>query len=160
GRRELLVRLFGGRGFLASRERLLQSDRTALFTGQVDVFGGKTMLKNPDFEFLDDADDRDAAAVERRSWPVPIYAASPALPTWRIKGAVQTVLQPLTEADVPDPIPAQLRERGGWPSLHEALWLVHEPHEDADWRRGQRRLRYEEAFLLQAVLAQRRAELR
>src|SRR5690606_37379194 len=38
--------------------------------------------------------------------------------------------------------------------------LVHEPHEDADWRRGQRRLRYEEAFVLQTALAVRRAELR
>ena len=160
GHGELLVRLFGGRGFLASRERLLQSDRVALFTGQVDVFGGRTMLKNPDFEFLDSEDDHDGEAVERRSWPVPIYAASSAMPTWRIKGAVQTVLQPLTEADLPDPIPAKLLERSELPSLHEALWLVHEPHEDADWKRGQRRLRYEEAFVLQAVLAQRRAELR
>ncbi|BDZ43104.1 hypothetical protein GCM10025865_24030 [Paraoerskovia sediminicola] len=33
---------------------------------------------------------------------------------------------------------------------------MHEPFEESDWRRGQERLRYEEAFVLQAALAQRR----
>ena len=157
GRRELLLRFFGGRGLLSGRERQLQGGRVGLFTGTVEHFGGRRMLKNPDFRFVDDEEDA-AAAVEEQSRPIPFYPASAALPTWRIRGAVQTVLEPLTEDDVPDPVPAEVRERDGLPTLLEALRLVHAPRTEEDWRRGRQRLRYEEAFVLQTALAVRRAE--
>jgi ATP-dependent DNA helicase RecG len=71
---------------------------------------------------------------------------------------VRTVLDPLLEHDVPDPIPLALRERDGLPTLLEALRFVHEPERALDWERGQQRLRYEEALVLQTALARRRAE--
>ncbi|QDB79836.1 ATP-dependent DNA helicase RecG [Georgenia wutianyii] len=159
GSGEITLRFFGAHGYLASRERRLYAGRVGLFTGTVERFGGKLMLKNPGFEFFDDDDEEDkAAALERMSRPTPIYAATAALPTWRIRGAVQTVLQPLTEDDVPDPVPTEILERDGLPTLREALRLVHDPRTEEDWRRGRERLRYEEAFVLQTALAARRAE--
>ncbi len=157
GHRELVLRFFGARGFLASRERQLYGGRVGLFTGTVEVFAGRRMLKNPDFRFVEDDEDRQQA-IEEQSRPTPFYPASAALPTWRIQGAVRTVLDPLTEADVPDPIPEDVRRRENLPTLLEALRLVHIPSTDEDWRRGQHRLRYEEAFILQTALAVRRAE--
>ena len=52
----------------------------------------------------------------------------------------------------------EIRDPAGLPTLLEALQLVHEPFTDDDWHRGRRRLRYEEAFVLQAALARRRVE--
>lgn len=157
GHRELLLRFFGGRGLLASRERQLHGGRVGLFTGTVEQFGGKRMLKNPDFRVVEEEDDT-VAAVEEQQRPMPFYPASAALPTWRIRGAVQTVLEPLHEADVPDPVPFRVLQREKMPTLLEALRLVHAPTSEDDWRRGQERLRYEEAFVLQTALAVRRAE--
>src|SRR5690606_20848869 len=92
GQGELTLRFFGAHGYLASSERRLYAGRVGLFTGTVEHFGGKRMLKNPGFEFFDAEDEEDrAAALERMSRPTPIYAATAALPTWRIRGAVQTV---------------------------------------------------------------------
>ena len=156
-RRELLLRFFGGRGMLAARESQLRGGRVGLFTGTVEEFGGRRMLKNPDFRFVDDEEDTEAAAREQ-SRPIPFYPASAALPTWRIRGAVQTVLEPLHEADVPDPIPFRILQREKMPTLLEALRLVHAPESEEDWRRGRDRLRYEEAFVLQTALAVKRAE--
>ncbi|HLT85256.1 MAG TPA: ATP-dependent DNA helicase RecG [Phototrophicaceae bacterium] len=159
GQGELTLRFFGAHGYLASSERRLYAGRVGLFTGTVENFGGKRMLKNPGFEFFDAEDEEDrAAALERMSRPTPIYAATAALPTWRIRGAVQTVLEPLDESDVPDPVPAEILERDGLPTLREALRLVHAPRTEEDWQLGRRRLRYEEAFVLQTALAVRRAE--
>ncbi|MCM3659682.1 ATP-dependent DNA helicase RecG [Georgenia satyanarayanai] len=157
GRRELLLRFFGGRGMLTSRENQLRGGRVGLFTGTVEEFGGRRMLKNPDFRFVDDEEESELAALEQ-SRPIPFYPASASLPTWRIRGAVQTVLEPLHEADVSDPVPFRVLQREKMPTLLEALRLVHAPMTEADWRRGRERLRYEEAFVLQTALAVRRAE--
>ncbi|GMA34397.1 hypothetical protein GCM10025876_06010 [Demequina litorisediminis] len=117
--------------------------------------GGDTT--HPDYLIVGvDAADEDEAIIEA-SRPIPIYPASASVPTWRIGRSVRTVLDPLTEADVPDPLPAEVRETRGFPTLLEALRLVHTPDDEAAWRRGRDRLRYEEAFVLQTALARRRA---
>ena len=63
----------------------------------------------------------------------------------------------LTPAPPRHRLPAAIRAHHHYPPLYESLVLVHVPHEDADWRRGMARLRYEEAFVLQAELARRRS---
>ncbi len=59
---------------------------------------------------------------------------------------------------VPDPLPDAVREHRGLLPLSAALRLVHRPGDRSDVRRAQQRLRFDEAFLLQVVLARRRAE--
>ena len=144
------------RSFTA-QESALVPGREGLFTGVVSEFQGRRQLTHPAYVLIGiDADDEEAAAIEAAK-PIPLYPASAALPTWRIAKAVRSVLDPLTEDDVPDPLPVVIRERYGFVALRTALGLVHEPVTDADWRRGRDRLRYEEAFVLQAELARRRA---
>ena len=139
-------------------EDKLRPGRTGLFTGTVGEYRGRRQLTHPDYLIVGvDAADADEAIYEA-SRPIPIYPAAASAPTWRIGRAVRTVLDPLLETDVPDPIPAALRERDGLPTLLEALRLVHEPEHAADAERGQARLRYEEALVLQTALARRRAE--
>ena len=158
GSRTLSLTFFAkGSGRLRTHESRLVPGRVGLFTGTVGSYRGELQLTHPDYQVVGvDADDEAAALVEA-SRPYPIYPASAAVPTWRISRAVRTVLDPLRPADVPDPVPDEVRQRRDLVGIHQALHDVHEPYTDADWRRGRRRLRYEEAFVLQAALARRRA---
>ncbi|MCU1431311.1 MAG: ATP-dependent helicase RecG [Actinotalea sp.] len=158
GRRQLSLTFFAKRrGALTGHEAKLRPGRVGMFTGTVGIYRGTLQLTHPDYQIVGvDADDEAAVLVEATR-PIPVYPASAAVPTWRIQRAVRTVLDPLTAADVPDPVPVPVLARRGLRTLHEALRDVHEPYVEADWRRGLARLRYEEAFVLQASLARRRA---
>ena len=143
------------------RQSQLRPGRRGLFTGEVSAYRDTLQLMHPDLRLFgsdDDAHDEEEALLEAGR-PVPVYPAVAGFESWKIAQAVRTVLDPLREADVPDPVPDHLREREGLPTLLEALRLVHVPEDEADWRRGRARLRYEEAFVLQAELARRRARV-
>jgi ATP-dependent DNA helicase RecG len=160
GVRELSLTFFAKQeGRLRHHENKLRAGRVGLFTGSVGRYRGTAQLVHPDYTIVGvDADDEAAAMIEA-SRPIPIYPASAQIPSWRIAPAVRTVLDPLTPADVADPIPADVLARRRLQDLHTALKKVHEPFKEADWRDAQERLRYEEAFVLQAALARRRAEV-
>jgi len=137
-------------------EHRLQVGQSGLFTGTVDLYRGERQLVHPDFLTFDDVDAEAAALVEAAK-PMPVYAASAAIPSWKIQQAVRTVLDPLTPDDLPDPLPEEVRRAERLPGLVEALRGLHRPHDDPEWRRARARVRFEEAFVLQAALARRRA---
>ncbi|MGC5168840.1 ATP-dependent DNA helicase RecG [Luteimicrobium sp. DT211] len=148
-----------GKGGLRHHEHQLAAGRTGLFTGTVGVYRGRRQLTHPQYQVFGAGTgvDEAEAALEDASKPIPIYPAGASIASWQIHKAVRTVLEPLREADVPDPLPEELCARRGLRTRLEALRDVHVPAVDADWRRGRERLRFEEAFVLQAALAQRRA---
>jgi ATP-dependent DNA helicase RecG len=159
GRQSLSLTFFAKRaGVLRMHEDKLRPGRAGLFTGTVGSYKGKRQLVHPDYLIVGvDAADADEATIEA-SRPIPIYPAAAAVPTWRIGRAVRTVLDPLTEADVPDPIPESLRRAHGLPGLLEALRGVHVPADQVAIDAATHRLRYEEALVLQTALARRRAD--
>lgn len=158
GRDSLKLTFFAKRtGVLRMHEDKLRAGRTGLFTGTVGEYRGTRQLTHPDYLVVGvDAADADEAVLEA-SRPIPIYPAAAGVPTWRIGRSVRTVLDPLAEEDAPDPIPPALRERHGFPGLREAWRQVHVPESDGEWKSGRARLVYEEALVLQAALARRRA---
>lgn len=160
GTRELSLTFFAKHeSRLRHHESKLRPGRVGLFTGNVGRYRGTAQLVHPDYTVVGvDADDEAAALVEA-SRPIPIYPASATIPSWRIAPAVRTVLDPLTDDDLADPIPDEVRRRRGLLDLHTALRQVHLPFNDGDWRRALERLTFEEAFVLQAALARRRAEM-
>ena len=143
---------------LRPHEAKLQPGRVGLFTGTVGRYRGNAQLVHPDYKILGVDVDDEVEALDEASRPIPIYPASGAIPSWRIATAVRTVLDPLRPEEVPDPLPEEVRARRGLLDLHTALVKVHQPRSVDDWRRARDRLRYEEAFVLQAALARRRAE--
>lgn len=161
GRQSLSLTFFAKRaGVLRMHEDKLRPGRVGLFTGTVGSYKGKRQLVHPDYLIVGvDAADADEATIEA-SRPIPIYPAAAAVPTWRIGRSVRTVLDPLTEEDVTDPIPAFLRQAHGLPTLLEALRGVHVPADQAEIEVATHRLRYEEALVLQTALARRRADRR
>jgi ATP-dependent DNA helicase RecG len=145
------------KGVLAFHEQRLVPGRRAMATGVVSTYKGQRQLLHPDYQMLGPGGQDEETALEEASWPMPIYPASKAIPSWQIRKGLRPVLEGLSPEQVPDPLPAAIRAHHHYPPLYESLVLVHVPHEDADWRRGMARLRYEEAFVLQAELARRRS---
>jgi ATP-dependent DNA helicase RecG len=128
--------------------------RLGLFSGTVDEFRRQRQLVHPEYLLLEDVVDvEDAQAYANQL--IPIYPAAAKLETWKIQAAVAMVLDTL--GDLPDPLPEAVRSRRGLLPVTEAVRLVHQPQEQGDPARAKKRLRYDEAFALQVVMAQRRA---
>ena len=88
---------------------------------------------------------------------IPFYPATSTVTSWQIADAIRIVLDTL--GDLPDPIPDEVRQVEGIIGLAQALAQIHRPANDIELVQAQDRLRFEEAFVLQVVLAQRRAEM-
>ncbi len=133
-------------------ERQLTPGRHGMFAGRVSTFKGQRQLAHPEFKLLG-ADDA-AKAAEYATELIPVYPATKDVSTWDIEKCVQIVLDTLGEVE--DPLPAALRERHGLAGLADALRGIHRPVDEAQARAARTRLKWDEALVLQAVLAQRR----
>jgi ATP-dependent DNA helicase RecG len=135
-------------------KHLLVPGRVGLFSGVVGRYQGRPQLTHPKLHLLNAEDDAEAV-VAGIEGPIPTYPASAKLDSEAIRRSVGVVLDTLGE--VPDPLPVEVRARQGLVGLRDAFVKLHRPADDADWHAAQRRLRFEEAFVLQAALARRRA---
>ncbi|SDQ37444.1 ATP-dependent DNA helicase RecG [Thermostaphylospora chromogena] len=136
-------------------ESRLKPGRRGMFAGKVTMFGRagrpRWQLAHPDFELFGESD---SEPEEFATAPVPIYPASKDVSSWVIRRAVGIILDTL--GPIPDPLPAEVRARHGLPELADALTLIHRPADFGEVERARKRLKFDEAFQLQAVLAQRR----
>jgi ATP-dependent DNA helicase RecG len=144
---------FFGHGAQDWRQRELQPGTRGLFSGQVSSFRGKRQLTHPDYELLGPGSSG-ARAAEFAAELIPVYPATSQLTSWRIADSVRIALDVL---DVPDdPLPPAVRARHGLSGYADALRGIHRPVDEADYRRARTRLKWDEAFALQVLLAQRR----
>ncbi|GAB3688569.1 ATP-dependent DNA helicase RecG [Angustibacter aerolatus] len=140
-------------GMAAIYERDLPVGTLALFSGKVGLYRGKRQLAHPLYEVL--RDDEDAAdAAERAQRPVVIYPAAAGIQSWQLAAALRPIVETLPV--LPDPLPADVRARRGLLDLRTALQRVHAPADLEQPHVARHRLRYEEAFVLQAALLRRR----
>ncbi|GII76517.1 ATP-dependent DNA helicase RecG [Sphaerisporangium rufum] len=155
GRRNKIYLSFFGRVSHVVETRLQPGTR-AMFSGKVGRFGrgekAKWQLNHPEFEPLEEAGDTSAA--EFAAAPVPIYPAAAGVTSWVIRRAIGVVLDTL--GPLPDPLPGELRARHRLAGLADAIEAVHRPRDQGDVARARHRLKFDEAFVLQAVLARRR----
>ena len=131
----------------------LRPGRTGLFAGKMQRFRDTWQLAHPNYELFDE-EDADEAMETYAGGLIPVYLEVPKLDSWNITKAARLVFHQLE--DVPDPVPADVRSRRHLVGLLEAYRLLHLPRSRAEARRGLDRLRYDEAFTVQAILAQRR----
>ncbi len=123
-----------------------------LFSGVVSVFNGRRQLTHPEvFLGSDDKAFADAGKI------LPIYPAAQGVDTIMLGRCVDLVL-PVADLDA-DPLPTDLRLAHDLMSLREALETVHRPVDTEDVPRAHTRLKWDESFVLQTVLARRRVEL-
>jgi ATP-dependent DNA helicase RecG len=151
----LQLTFFAAAGF---HQKQLVPGALALFAGTVSSFRGRRQLVHPEYELLPDAakDDRITTelAEEFATELIPVYPASAKLTSWTISKHIETVLATLEAG--PDPLPAELCEQHGlWPRA-VAIRAIHRPQDRKDLEHARKRLKWDEAFTLQAALAQRR----
>ncbi|MDP9865547.1 MULTISPECIES: ATP-dependent DNA helicase RecG [Streptosporangium] len=154
GRRSRIYLSFFGKASHIAETRL-RPGRRGMFAGKVGAFGQgdkrRWQLSHPEFEMFDESE---AGAEEFAAALVPIYPAGKDVTPWAIRRALGVVLDTMGPLD--DPLPAELRARHKLPGLAEALQAIHRPRDHGDVTRARKRLKFDEAFLLQAVLLQRR----
>jgi len=134
----------------------LRPGRTGLFAGKIQRYRNTWQLAHPNYELFDaeSTQDPDDAIETFAGGLVPIYLEIPKFDSWNITKAARLVFHQLDE--VPEPVPNDVRSRRHLVGLLDAYKLVHLPRTRAEVRRGLDRLRYDEAFTIQTVLAQRR----
>ncbi|GAA1561683.1 ATP-dependent DNA helicase RecG [Kribbella lupini] len=151
GRNDLELAFFN-QPWLANK---LTPGTAALFWGEVTKFRDILQLKGPGTEIIDE-EDLNEAEIERRAKPFrPLYPATAKLPTATIERSLKIVLDNLEELE--DPIPELIRKNEKLLGLRDALQKIHLPETEKDIAEAQKRFRFEEALVMQTILAQRRA---
>jgi len=134
------------------RGRQLSPGQRGLFAGKVGAFRGQLQLVNPQTQLLDEDT---SVSEELLSGLISIYSATTAVPSWKLASSIRFAL---TQVDVDeDPIPTEIRERHNLLPLAQALRWVHVADETSQTDQARRRLKWDEAFVMQTVLAGRRA---
>ena len=130
-----------------------------VFAGTVGTYGNRLQLTHPDYELAADEEQAAAAARYYESHLIPVYSATGKIYSFHIRRMVDYALDTVDRVrvdEVREPLPDGIRTARGLLSRREALELVHRPGLTDDPQRGMRRLKFDEAFVLQTILAQRR----
>jgi len=84
----------------------------------------------------------------------PVYPASEEVTPKKLREVVGAALA--HAHDLPDPLPAELKQRENLPLRADALWALHRPHSQEEAERARRRLAFDELLVLQLGLLRRR----
>jgi ATP-dependent DNA helicase RecG len=127
-----------------------------------DRYGKELVLDNPDYERLDD--EHDTGIHTGRV--VPVYRKLGGLPSRSLRQVMHGVLAGLNDGDLIDPVPSDVRARQGLMTKLAALRATHFPPDDTSMNDltlgrtpAQRTLAFEEIFLVQLALAERREDV-
>jgi ATP-dependent DNA helicase RecG len=151
GAHELDLTFFSAYG----HEARLVPGALGLFAGTVGRFHQSWQLTHPDYQIFD-AEQEQEAVEQYTANLIPIYLpAGRQMPSWKVRSVAQIVLASLGE--IPDHVPPEVRARRGLVDIASMYRLLHQPSTDKDVSRARYRRKYDEAFTIQTVLAQRRA---
>ena len=152
GRGSLQLVFFGGRNRWRTRD--LVPGTLGLFSGKVGEFRSRRQLIHPDYMILQSTDMamQEADVFARRL--IAVYPATKDVRSWTIANSVGIALDSL--GHITDPLPDELRARHGLMGLDAAIRAMHQPDDRDQWFAARRRLKWDEALLVQLVLAQRR----
>ncbi len=136
------------------RTKDLQPGALGLFSGKVGEFRGRRQLAHPEYRMLPDDELAGAEAGVFAGALIPVYPGSKEVRSWVTANSVKHVLDMLDELS--DPLPEEIRAPYGLMSLDTALRAMHLPENLGQWFAARKRLKWDEAFGVQLVLAQRR----
>jgi ATP-dependent DNA helicase RecG len=144
------------------RKHDIVAGTTGLFSGKLGRFRNRWQLTNPQTKIYSNEKFESGADQAYAAWDslpnlLTIYPATATVQTWQIQDAIELALDLVEE--VPDPIPPAVRLQHGLLSARQALEWIHRPDSWQEKGAAEKRLRFEEAFVTQTVLARRRAAL-
>lgn len=137
----------------------LPAGRRGIFVGKVSRFRDHWQLTHPQVVLFGDKDE-DAAqlSLDAIGDLYPIYPLTKGVDSWDLQRAVAFALTVVDH--VPDLLPPAIRDEYDLLDVHTGLQWIHNPHDYAQVTAAQRRFRFEEALITQAVLARRRRAIR
>ncbi|HEU4568835.1 MAG TPA: ATP-dependent DNA helicase RecG [Marmoricola sp.] len=139
------------------RAKKLAVGRYGLFSGLLGRWRNDWQLTNPDTKVFPTADEIDEA-VSAQPELIPVYPASSTVQSWDLQETIRLAL--VVVEDVPDVLPDAVREAEDLVDVSTAYRWIHQPESWAQVGAARKRLKYDEAFVTQAVLARRRLALR
>jgi ATP-dependent DNA helicase RecG len=161
GRRQLLVRISDGSGWLtlrffhfsaAQQTQLARGTRLRCY-GEVRAGPQTLEMVHPEYRRVNDSAPLDESTL------TPVYPATEGIQQARLRQLSSAALQALQNNSVRDWLPAELLPDRNWPSLLSALQYVHRPPPDArlelleqGQHPAQRRLAFEELLAQQLSL--------
>jgi len=122
--------------------------------GRIEV-GTRPQVIHPELERLDGDDD---ASIHTRRI-VPIYSLTSRVGQRWFRSLMAGIVERYAPQLV-DPLPVGLRQEYGWPELSACIRQLHFPDTWEAMERAKRRVAFEELFLVQVLLAQRRDRTR
>lgn len=87
----------------------------------------------------------------------PVYPESRGITSRWFYHAMKRVFESGAHSQIPDPIPAEVRERYHLPDIATALVMVHAPEKETHAQAARKRFAFEEIFTIQVARAQERA---
>lgn len=138
----------------AWREKEMRVGRQGLFAGKVGTFKGMRQLAHPELEWLPGDSDVEDAIESFADKYLPIYPATGKFASWKIAKALEIVLDSLD--DVQDFLPEEIKSQYKFPDLTDAYKEVHRPTDIKLAESARARLTFDEAFLLQLTMLQRK----
>ncbi len=122
-----------------------------VFSGRLRWFNNQWQLTNPASRMYGGAGDGLAEMPDL----IPLYASVAGVNTWQFEDTIRLALD-LVE-DVPEVLPSAVRETEDLIGADQAIRWIHRPDTWAQKVSAEKRLKYDEAFVAQTVLARRRA---
>ncbi len=138
-------------GYEAKRD--LHAGATAMFSGKVTTYQDQLELTHPEYSLLDNADDADPR-------PIPIYPATAKFPNKKIRDVLSLVVEGVGESGFPEFIPESVLKKNKLSTRAMAYREIHGPESVAQGYAARKRFAFEEAFLLQLALLQRKMHRR
>jgi len=127
----------------------LPAGEAVALSGRIDQYLGRLTMNSPEWEPLD----RQQLHTSRI---VPVYSLTAGVTARWLRRVMDSVVRRLAPR-LPDPLPAEIRERQALASLPEAIEQIHFPESWDRLRQAQERLAFDEMLLLQlGVMRQRR----
>ncbi len=136
------------------RTKDLAPGRVGLFNGRLKWFNGQWQLTNPDSRMYGDAAEDAYASMPDL---IPLYSSIAGVNPWHLEQTIATALD-LVE-DIPDVLPPSVREAEDLIEVGQALRWIHRPDSWGQKVKAADRLKYDEAFVTQTLLARRRAAI-
>ena len=138
------------------RLKSMEEGSLGLAAGVVTEFNRKLQLTHPDWEPLKESGDPTESSRLSRG-VIPLYRATATMPSWKIEQCVAMCLDAI--GPLADPLPDGVRSAHGFFDLEGSFEAIHRPRNAKDWQGARDRFRFEEAFVVQTIFAQRRNAL-
>ena len=130
----------------------LKPGRRVILYGQVERYGGRLQMNNPEFEFIADEPNEDMLSAGRI---VPVYSLPEGLSQRNFRKLMKTALDEYLPK-LNDCLPYDIRSRNALDNLAKSLINIHFPESFALQKKAYSRLAFEEFFLFQIPLVLRK----